>query len=74
MATETSVSATSEAATLSRLIRPDNGDLRTEAVEALLAIPSTSARLSTEMQIRPTASREPDLSSAILTPTIAAAS
>jgi uncharacterized protein YnzC (UPF0291/DUF896 family) len=38
MATETSVSATSEAAILGRLICPDNGDLRAEAAEALLAI------------------------------------
>ena len=38
MATETSISATSEAAILSRLIRPDDGDLRAEAAEALLAI------------------------------------
>ena len=35
MATDTSVSATSEAAILGRLIRPDNGDLRAEAAEAL---------------------------------------
>jgi len=38
MATETSVSATSETAILGRLICPDNGDLRAEAAEALLAI------------------------------------
>ncbi len=38
MTTDTSVSATSEAAILSRIIRPDNGDLRAEAAEALLAI------------------------------------
>ena len=38
MATDTSVSATSEAAILGRLIRPDNGDLRAEAAKALLAI------------------------------------
>ena len=30
MATEPSISATSEAAILGRLIRPDNGDLRAE--------------------------------------------
>jgi uncharacterized protein YnzC (UPF0291/DUF896 family) len=38
MTTDTSVAATSEAAILGRLIRPDNGDLRAEAAEALLAI------------------------------------
>jgi hypothetical protein len=38
MATETGVSATSEAAILGRLIRPDDGGLRVEAAEALLAI------------------------------------
>jgi hypothetical protein len=38
MATDISVSATSEAAILGRLIRPDNGDLRVEAAEALLPI------------------------------------
>jgi hypothetical protein len=38
MAIDTSVSDTSEAAILGRLIRPDNGDLRAEAAEALLAI------------------------------------
>jgi uncharacterized protein YnzC (UPF0291/DUF896 family) len=38
MASETSKPATSEAANLGRLIRPDNGDLRAEAAEALLAI------------------------------------
>ena len=38
MATETSAPATSEAAILGRLIRPENGDLRAEAAEALLAI------------------------------------
>jgi hypothetical protein len=38
MATEASVSCTSEAAILGRLIRPDNGDLRAETAEALLAI------------------------------------
>ncbi len=45
MATETSVSATSEAAILGRLIRPDNGDLRAEAAEALLAIRFDSREL-----------------------------
>jgi uncharacterized protein YnzC (UPF0291/DUF896 family) len=38
LATETTVSDTSEAAILGRLISPDNGDLRAEAAEALLAI------------------------------------
>jgi len=38
MATETTVSETSEAAILGRLIRPDNGNLRAEAAEGLLAI------------------------------------
>ena len=38
MPTEVNVPATSEAAILGRLIRPDNGDLRAEAAEALLAI------------------------------------
>jgi len=38
MATETEASTPSEAAILGRLIRPENGDLGTEAAEALLAI------------------------------------
>jgi hypothetical protein len=38
MATETNVLPTSEVAILGRLIRPDDGDLRAEAAEALLAI------------------------------------
>jgi uncharacterized protein YnzC (UPF0291/DUF896 family) len=46
MATETGVSATSEAAILGRLIRPDNGDLRVEAAEALLAIRFDSHELN----------------------------
>ncbi len=45
MATETRISATSEAAILGRLIRPDNGDLRAEAAEALLAIRFESREL-----------------------------
>jgi uncharacterized protein YnzC (UPF0291/DUF896 family) len=38
MATDTNVPATSEAAILGRLFRVDNGDVRAEAAEALLAI------------------------------------
>jgi len=38
MATQSSVSTNSEAAIPSRVIRPDNGDLRPEAADALLAI------------------------------------
>jgi len=38
MATQTNLSAGSEAAILGRLFRPDNGDLRAEAAEALLAM------------------------------------
>jgi uncharacterized protein YnzC (UPF0291/DUF896 family) len=38
MATDTNVPATSEAAILGRLFRAENGDLRAEAAEALLAI------------------------------------
>jgi uncharacterized protein YnzC (UPF0291/DUF896 family) len=45
MASETSNPATSEAAILGRLIRPDNGDLRAEAAEALLAIRFDSREL-----------------------------
>ena len=45
MATETSKPATSEAAILARLIRPDNGDLRIEAAEALLALRFDSSEL-----------------------------
>jgi hypothetical protein len=45
MTTDTSVSATSEAAILGRLIRPDNGDLCAEAAEALLAIRFDSQEL-----------------------------
>ena len=51
MATDTRVSATSEAAILGRLISPDNGDLRAEAAEALLAICFDSHALD-RMRIR----------------------
>jgi uncharacterized protein YnzC (UPF0291/DUF896 family) len=45
MSTETTLSETSEAAILGRLICPENGDLRAEAAEALLAIRFDSREL-----------------------------
>ena len=47
MATDTSSPATSEAAILGRLIRPDNGGLRAAAAEALLAIRFDQPAIST---------------------------